>query len=151
MRSKKPKLKYLRPKELREILRLPTTVAEAKTIKRRYNALAEAILNGRSHMGKIGCAHCVFRDGRFRCGECRWGNLPRRKTDLYTGKQFRCCAQPFAGRTYDDPDMRAAITLGFNAECTRAGVGTYAYRYCMAHVEWAEEVIRLGGVPEVEA
>ena len=52
------KKRVLSDKELADLLKVPTTVAQAHAILERNIRLLDALENGRDYDGKIGCPHC---------------------------------------------------------------------------------------------
>ena len=142
--------KVLSPEELEILMRLPTTVTEAQSIKKRFAAILKR-LRSRSvgHLPykiEIGCPHCVYGDCAFiyRCGECRYNNPP-----FTTGgvPVMACIRVKFGGVSAND--VRDVVVLSATGATVypdgMSRTAPSAIRWAQGHVEWATAVIKAGG------
>jgi hypothetical protein len=142
-------LRYLLKEELDILLQVPTTVEQAKTIRKRNLTLLSNYRRQRNPHTKIGCPHCQHTSRGFQCKGCAW-TLIR--------SQIRNADGDY------DPDERICVDMTFNGNCLNESSILYGYNkesisifdelskktlneaFLMGHVEWARAVIALGGV-----
>lgn len=137
---------YLYKEELDALIKIPTSVGQAKRIFIRNRSLLGFLLKGRVSRTQYGCPHC----DRF-CNHCAWTLLPSRNKSY--GEP--CCDVKFSGvNAHDVSDI-----IGYGAdfeECFPYGKDDLgdnekeatetAVSFLRAHLEWAEAIIANGGV-----
>jgi ribosomal protein S27AE len=140
--------------ELRRLLRVKTTVDQAKQLIRRNQKMLDAINEHPEErkIVKIKCPHCswgiVFNkttDSFYQCGKCSY------KPESKNGRCFQCCEYTFGGFNYKDWEIRDNIDLkgptieykGINSNRT-FGQDTLKVikTWLQGHIEWGQEVIR---------
>lgn len=140
------KLRYLFPEELNLLLKIPTTVIQAREIIKRNAGLVRAIFENREKESGIGCPHCLWTTRKhFQCTNCAWQFL---KNDLYLdNSNFICCEMTFGGLTLND----TKVCYCAKEETINAINKDYDYShektFLLAHIEWAKAVIAMGGIP----
>jgi len=151
--GEKLRLKILSVPELQILLKVPTTLEQAKQILRRNCLILERLRERSSDPVTIGCPHC---SSNYPCGSCVWGKaFPRGVYPVWP-----CCAVPFGGQIHGPTDL---LELSYyDAELNWESLDAYysprsvarKVRKCrifvQGHVEWAEVLIKLGGNPEGE-
>jgi hypothetical protein len=147
----------LTQQELAGLLKVPTAVAQAKQIRKRNIALLRAIKRGVAWRGEVGCPHCQVV-GENECDTCAWSKHPASKMNARLfGKPYEnnifgvCCL----GVTFGGIPMRAVQGCGIEYAADWESFDPIKYhdnysgsieRAIRGHIEWANEVIRRGGV-----
>lgn len=140
-------MKVLSDEELAGLLLVPTTVAEAKQIKRRNKPLLDALRKGVGYKGRIGCPHCKLHEGA--CQKCPWTKHPLSNGEY--GYSACCLLARFGGVSMCDvQDNGLTYAAGYEYILERVrlrdGEKEKIEKVLIGHIEWADEVIRLGGV-----
>ena len=136
--------------ELALLLKIPTTVEQARKIKKRNELLLKALLAGVSGESSE-CPHCaeasliVGKDyADFSCGKCAWN-----RDELSTvGGMFFCVSERvrFGGVKYAEVYSHLWLNPGYAVIGGNALDNPKVEPFIRGHIEWAEEVIRRGGV-----
>lgn len=141
--------KVLSPQELEDLMKVPTTVEEARQIKERNERLLELLEKNEDGYVAIGCPHCSYSSSKgFSCkrGErtCRWYKYP----GVHKRYSMPCVYVPFGGISYAD----VSRIINYESSCaqvknTEAEFSIYkkqkqqAKIFLKGHIEWAEAVI----------
>ena len=156
MTKKRKPSKVLSKKELKHLLNLPTTLEEARTIKRKFEGVLAALEREEDDTIDERCPHCVYDDDgcMFRCGDCRYNKppfVPDNQVPI-----LRCTTVPFGGVMAIN--VETFVTLNCHSvevhfpSLRRDGYPYFpdtlpeAKRWAKGHVEWADAVIRRKGV-----
>lgn len=133
--------KVLAKKELKALLKVKTTVEEAKQIKQRNLKLLDALYAGYEYTGYVGCPHC-----HGSCKTCEWYKYPVKITSSHDPK---CFEASFGGVTYGELSAYG-IRYFFNSEQLRSineiepEFQDKIERFLLGHIEWANEIIKRG-------
>ncbi len=153
----------LSKKELRALLKVPTTVEQAKQIKRRCEGLLEFMLKMKdnwaairaktykgftTYEGVIGCPHCEETPTHHRmrqCDKCAWVNYPNKSGGL------ACYSAKFGGITIEEVRCLRYWTKRESAFVNRLVNSPFSallacIRFLRGYIEWAVAVIKKGGV-----
>ena len=138
--EKKIPLVWLRKRELDQLLNVPTTVEQAEQVIKRNEALLKKLDEADESKVPIPCPHC---SDKFDCEHCAWNLLYVADSD------YKCLNAVFSGVSdrdsgvnlySDSADIDPSV---FNSEES----GLKCEAYLQGHIEWAQAVIILGGVP----
>jgi len=140
-------MNVLTKEELERLLKVKTTVKQARQIIKRNQAVLRAIQTDpeKSRTFEIGCPHCKWDGDGLQCGKCAYQvkNNDNVVFPLYTA----CCDYTFGGLKYKDPEISDYIYL------RGSGIEYSPYRttednlnaiktWLQGHIEWGQEVIR---------
>jgi len=149
--GKRVNLEALVPEELELLLKVPTTVEQAKQIIKRNKLALRALEFQDYDRIEEGCPHCSHCNG-FRCDECAW-NLYEQLDEGRTENLLPCCHATFGGLVLDECD---AVEVG--SDFIKAAepsdnpeeMGDWLRNgraFLQGHVEWARAVILMKGIP----
>ena len=142
-------LNHLSKEELDDLLKVKTTIRQARQIRRRNLKLFEVFKNrdslrkqyDREIESGIGCPHC---NQWYDCSECAWMVL---NTKENPDNRYPCCLTKFGGVTYDD---QITVKFGHDFELVRIYNSSscdedeeIVKNFLLGHVEWADAMILL--------
>lgn len=137
-------LNWLYEEELTWLLRVPTTVEQAEAIKFRNNCLLNNLALGVCEDVYEGCPHCKTNLFSYSCEGCAWKLYSEANT-----YRLPCCGATFSGVTLVASGVSyGAISARIRSSVTKdRALGACAEDFLQGHVEWAEAVILMGGIP----
>jgi len=133
--------KILSKKELRLLLKVPTTVRQAKQIIRRNKLALKALLANEEKTFAVGCPHC-----KGSCDSCAYPEGNRLFGD-------QCLSYMFGGVNYYlvcnfislSPEAIKVHSSPESSGMDRRIKQDLAIRWLQGHIEWAEAVIKAKG------
>lgn len=145
--------------ELKFLLSVGTSKAEAKTIRERFIQIERCLKRREPRIILIGCPHCTLGNAALCCAQCRYTKalciLKRRFPQFCP-----CLSVKFGGmslvqvnRKFDKRGL-GIVTLGVgqaavSAAATRASQAVIdaAVRWARGHINWADAVLNGGKKP----
>jgi hypothetical protein len=152
--GKKILLKYLTKEELDNLLKVPTTICQAKKVRKRNLLLWEKFNDNDTSDSTIGCPHCKYTGEGHLCSTCAWQLYPEQ-----FGKTFLHCTSVTFGGVYFDNQVAVSYSTDSESlnDTKESMIDCYSdeasdlieevENLLLGHVEWAEAVILQGGIP----
>lgn len=132
---RKPLKKVLLPDELKQLLRVRTTPAQARQIVRRSQKALDLTRRGFEGTVNVACPHCEAagsQPGLFVCGNCAYQAVAR--------GQWACTKFNFGGVNYDYVCGYIKLTLR-TLIVMEPFVPQAVEDWLQGHIEWAQAVI----------
>lgn len=139
-------LNYLSQEELYALLKVPTTVYQAKKIRKRNLLLWKKFNDNDTSKSKIGCPHCKYNyeEGIYSCSKCAWKLYPKRGIGPCTEATFGSVLlgdQRVVTYSPDSEQVNDGILRCIDGEAEETE------DFLLGHVEWARAIILQGGIP----
>jgi hypothetical protein len=140
--------KVLSKEELRKLMLVPTTIAQARQIILRNTVMLEGLKNRINLNTQVGCPHCSKDEdtNRFNCRTCAYQAYPINSNHQLIGP---CCYAKFGGQSYL---FGGRISFFIGLECDSEYIHAdqkmsredlcAVRRFLNGHIEWARAVIR---------